>query len=149
MLDDTSEKWRSVIDTLRIEATRQIPMRLPLNLSILVKVRRISYKASSQLPGGTEDGDWMKKVTAAADPKTADSWARTCKKKSMVDVWQIIIITKGKALFFFALLLSRIFSWLDLRSTLLHLTTTAREQRYQVDGYLSDYFEPILPAIYM
>lgn len=80
MLDDTSEKWRSAVDMLRIEATRQIPMRLPLNLSILVKVRRISYKASSQLPGGTEDGDWMKKVTAAADPKTADSWAQTRKK---------------------------------------------------------------------
>ncbi|CAL1675666.1 unnamed protein product [Lasius platythorax] len=59
--------------SMKIEATRQIPMRLPLSLSILVKVRRISYKAPSQLPGGTEDGGRMKKVAAAAGPKTADS----------------------------------------------------------------------------
>lgn len=57
---------------MKIEATRQIPTRLPLSLSILVKVCRISYKAPSQLPGGTEDKGRMKKV-AAAGPKGADS----------------------------------------------------------------------------
>lgn len=63
----------SYIYAMKIEATRQIPMGLPLSLSILVKVRRIAYKTPSQLPGGTEDGGRMKKVAAAADPKTADS----------------------------------------------------------------------------
>lgn len=54
---------------MKIEATRRIPTHLPLSLSILVKVRRISYKTPSQLPKGTEDKGRMKKV-AAAGPKT-------------------------------------------------------------------------------
>ncbi|KYQ54599.1 hypothetical protein ALC60_06515, partial [Trachymyrmex zeteki] len=53
----------------------QIPTRLLLSLSILVKVHRISYKAPLQLPRRTEDKGRMKKV-AAAGSKTAHSSSR-------------------------------------------------------------------------